>query len=174
LNRITIFAATVICAATMHAQSNPLSTETKQLFTNAKSNILKSAEKMPEANYSFKPTPEVRSFGEILGHVADAQFLFCSAVKGEPKGPDSLTVEKTKHTKAELTAALNEAFSYCDSAYNALTDEAATEKIKFFGSDRTKAGTLAFNTAHTFEHYGNLVTYLRIKGLVPPSSESSK
>jgi uncharacterized damage-inducible protein DinB len=169
-----MFAATVMCAATMHAQSNPLSTETKQLFMTAKNDILKSAAKVPEADYSFKPTPEVRSFGEILGHVADAQYLFCSAVKGEPRSPDSLTIEKTKHTKAELAAALNEAFAYCDSAYNAVTDATAADKVKFFGADRTKLATLAFNTAHTFEHYGNLVTYMRIKGIVPPSSESNK
>lgn len=159
-------------AAALVAQSNPLSTDTKQVYSMAKGNILKSADKMSEANYSFKPTPEVRSFGQILGHVADAQYLFCSSVKGE-KGPES-SIEKTKTTKADLTAALKDAFAYCDAVYDSLTDATAGEKIKFFGSDRTKLGTLNFNNAHNFEHYGNLVTYMRLKGLVPPSSEQSK
>jgi len=169
-----MFAAAFAGAGMLHAQSNPLSTETKGIYTMAKTNILKSAEKMPEENYTFKPMPDVRSFAGIIGHVADSQYLFCSAVKGEPKSPDSLSVEKTKTSKADLIAALKESFAYCDGVYDALTDEHAADKVKFFGRERTKLVTLGFNNAHTFEHYGNIVTYLRIKGLVPPSSESSR
>jgi len=164
---LTIAAMTVACA---FAQ-NPLSTETKGIYTISKTNILKAAEKMPEENYSFKPTPEVRSFAGILGHVADSQYGFCSAVKGEKK---EATVEKTKTSKADLTAALNDAFAYCDSVYDSVTDANGAQMVKFFGRDRTKLGTLNFNNAHNFEHYGNIVTYMRLKGLVPPSSESSR
>ncbi len=158
------------CAWTLSAQ-NPLSAETKNFYTQIKTNIIKSAEKMPEANYSFQPTPDVRTFGQIIGHVADAQYEFCAPVKGDKKTSD---VEKTVKSKADLVAALKEAFSYCDGAYNSLTDASGVEKIKFFGRDMTKFGVLNFNVAHSNEHYGNIVTYLRIKGLVPPSSESSK
>ncbi len=165
---VMIFALTFAGTAFVQAQDNPLSTETKGFYTSVKSNILKAAEKMPEADYSFKPTPEVRSFGQLIGHVADAQYLFCSAVKGETKKSD---IEKTKTSKADLVAALKEGFAYCDAAYDAQTDATAADKIKFFGRDRTKLVTLNINAAHDDEHYGNIVTYMRLKGMIPPSSE---
>ena len=160
-------------AATAAAQSNPgpLSSEAKTLYEGVRGYVLRSAEKMPEENYSFKPTPEVRSFAQVLGHIADAQYLFCSADKGDKREG---TVEKTKSGKADLTAALKDAFAYCDSSYAALTDAKSAEMVKFFGRDRTRLGVLSFNTSHTFEHYGNLITYLRLKGLVPPSSEQQR
>jgi len=171
MNRCIPFLAAAACAAgTLHAQDNPLSAGNKYLYTMIKTNIVKAAQKMPEENYSFKPTPEVRSFGQIIGHVADAQYLFCSAVKGEKKSPDN---EKTKTSKADLVAALQEAFAYCDGVYNAMTDAAAPNLLKFFGQDATKLGVLSFNVAHDNEHYGNIVTYMRLKSLVPPSSESN-
>ncbi len=151
------------------AAENPLSAGNKMMFGMAKNNILKSAEKMPEENYSFKPTPEVRNFGALVGHVADASYMFCSAVLGE-KAPVS-GVEKGKTAKADLVAALDAAFKYCDKAYDGLTDATASELVKFFGSDRAKLSVLSFNNMHDFEHYGNMVTYLRLKGIVPPSSE---
>ncbi|MEZ5402559.1 MAG: DinB family protein [Bryobacteraceae bacterium] len=130
--------------------------------------IVKSAEKMPEENFAFKPTPDVRSFGAILGHIADAQYTFCSAVSGE-KNP-ALGIEKSKTSKADLTQALKDAFAFCQKAY-AISDSDAGGTVKFFGGERTKLNVLSFNTSHNFEHYGNLVTYMRMKGLVPPSSE---
>jgi len=149
--------------------SDPLSAGSKGLYNLVKNNILKSADKMSEENYAFKPTPDVRSFGQILGHVADAQYLFCSVVLGE-KNP-APGIEKSKTSKADLVQALNEAFAYCDKAYNGMTDAHAADMVKFFGRDQAKLSVLSFNSAHNNEHYGNLVTYLRIKGLVPPSSE---
>src|SRR5215469_11033497 len=163
-------AGAALACVSLQAQSNPLSNDTKGLYTMAKNNLIKAAQKMPEENYSFKPTPEVRSFGQIIGHVADAQYEFCAPVKGEKKASD---VEKTVTSKAELVAALQTAFSYCDEVYNSMTDAHAADKIKFFGRDFTKLATLEFNVAHDNEHYGNIVTYMRLKGLVPPSSESS-
>jgi uncharacterized damage-inducible protein DinB len=171
MTRYFTFLAAAACAAvTLHAQDNPLSAGNKYLYSMIKANLIKAAQKMPEENYSFKPTPEVRSFGQIVGHVADAQYLFCTAVKGDKKESD---IEKTKTSKADLVAALQEAFTYCDAVYNAMTDAAAPAKLKFFGQDATKLGVLSFNVAHDNEHYGNIVTYMRLKGLVPPSSESS-
>jgi uncharacterized damage-inducible protein DinB len=131
--------------------------------------IERTAEKMPEEEYGFKPDPAVRSFGQILGHVADANYLFCSSALGE-KSP-SPGVEKTKTTKAELTSALHDAFTYCGRAYDALTDASVNETVKAFGGERNKLGVLWFNAAHNLEHYGNLVVYMRSKGIVPPSSE---
>jgi uncharacterized damage-inducible protein DinB len=167
---MSIACAVFACAAFAFAQDNPLSADTKAIYNLVKSTIVRAADKMPEANYSFKPTEDVRSFGEIVGHIADAQYGFCGAVKGEKK---ALNIEKTKTSKADLTAALKAAFAYCDDVYNSMTDAAAAEKIDFFGGKRTKLAALSYNNAHNDEHYGNIVTYMRLKGLVPPSSESA-
>ncbi|GIU80320.1 MAG: hypothetical protein KatS3mg005_3558 [Bryobacteraceae bacterium] len=155
------------CAAA--SAQNPMAEGQKFLDEMVKNNILRSAGKMPEENYSFRPTPEVRSFGQLLGHIADAQYLFCSAVVGKPNPAPG--IEKTKTSKADLVAALKEAFADCDPAFAGLTDAQLAEKVKFFGREHTKATVLSFNTAHNNEHYGNIVTYLRMKGIVPPSSE---
>src|SRR4051812_6925369 len=157
-------------AIPLTAQSNPLSTGTKGLYTMVKNNLIKSAEKMPEENYAFKPTDAVRSFGQLVGHVADAQYLFCSVVLNE-KNP-ALGIEKSKTSKADLVQALKDGFAYCDKAYDEMTDAHAADALKFFGRDSTKLTVLSFNTAHNNEHYGNIVTYMRLKNLVPPSSEA--
>ena len=149
--------------------SDPLSAGAKNLYTMAKNNVLKSAEEMPETDYSFKPTDGVRTFGQLVGHVADGQYEFCSSVVGDKT--EAPKVEKTKTTKADLIAGLKTAFAYCDKAYDTLTDAQAAGTVKFFNRDMAKLTVLSFNTAHTDEHYGNMVTYLRMKGLVPPSSK---
>ena len=131
--------------------------------------IERAAEKMPEEEYAFRPDPASRSFGQVLGHIADADYLFCSTVLGESR--PSAEVEKTKTTKAELRAALHDAFTYCNRAYDALTDAGANETVKAFGQERNKLGALWFNASHNLEHYGNLVVYMRLKGIVPPSSD---
>ena len=158
------------CALSVSAQ-NPLSANAKSLYAGTKNNIIRSAEKMPEENYSFRPTPEVRTFGQLIGHVADGQYEFCGPLKGEAK---QMNVEKTVTSKAELIVALKQAFSYCDPLYDSLKDAHAADQVKFFGNQMTTLGLLYFNTMHTDEHYGNIVTYLRMKGLVPPSSERSQ
>ncbi len=161
-----------VLAAQGPATQNPVAAGQKMLYTMAKNYIIRSAEKMPEENYAFKPTPEVRSFGQLIGHLADSQYAFCSAVLGKPA--PNLAVEKSKTTKADLVQALKDAFGFCDPAYDGLTDAQASALVKFFGGDQAKATVLAFNTAHNNEHYGNIVTYMRLKGLVPPSSEPRK
>ena len=158
----------VLASVCMLQAQDPMSKETRELYGAVKGYILKSAEKMPEANYHFKPSPEVRDFGAILGHLADDQYFFCSAAKGEKKDTN---IEKEVTTKAALVEELHKAFAYCDAAYDSLTDANSAMMMKFGKGERTMSGILNFNVAHDFEHYGNLITYLRIKGLVPPSSE---
>ena len=150
-------------------KQNPLSAYNKEIYEGVKNILLRSAEKMPEEFYSFKPTDAVRSFGQIIGHVADAQYLFCSIVLGE-KNP-APKIEKTKTSKADLIAALKDAFAYSDKAYNSMTDASATQMVKLFGGDTPKLGVLTVNSLHSVEHYGNLITYMRMKNIVPPSSE---
>jgi uncharacterized damage-inducible protein DinB len=148
---------------------NPLSTWNKFAYARVKGILARSAEKMPEENYSFKPVDTVRSYGQIVGHVADAQYAFCSLALGE-KGP-ALDIEHNKTSKADLIAALNAAFAYCDKAYDTMTDASAVQVIKLFGSDAPRLSALTVNNMHDLEHYGNLVTYMRMKNIVPPSSE---
>ena len=156
-------------AALPLAQDNPLSAHNKVVYGGVKSILLRSAEKTPEEYYNFKPTDAVRSFGQVVGHVADAQYLFCSVVLGENNPAPK--VEKTKTSKADLIAALKDAFAYCDKAYDGMTDASAAQMVKFFGGDTPKLSVLTVNNIHTVEHYGNLVTYMRLKNIVPPSSE---
>lgn len=150
-------------------QNNPLIAHNKSIFGGVKHILLRSAEKMPEENYSFKPTDVVRSYGQIIGHVADSQYMFCSTVRGE-KNP-APKIEQTKTSKADLIAALKTAFAYCDKAYDGMTDASAIQMVKSIGGDTPKLGVLATNNLHTIEHYGNLVTYMRMKNIVPPTSE---
>ena len=126
---------------------------------------------MPEENYSFKPTPEVRSFGELVAHIAEGQYLLCSSAKGEPSPVAIGELEKSKTTKADILAALQAAYDYCDPLFASLTDAQLGDKVQFFGRENPKSFPFTLVVAHTWEHYGNMVTYLRLKGIVPPSSE---
>src|SRR5277367_4770088 len=147
----------VMASVCLLQAQDPMSKETKGLYTAVKGYILKSAEKMPESNYAFKPSPEVRNYGAILGHLADDQYFFCSAAKGETK---DTKIEKEVTSKAALITELNKSFAFCDGAYDALTDAKGQMMMKFGKSERTRSGILNFNVAHDFEHYGNLITYL--------------
>ncbi|MEA2544485.1 MAG: hypothetical protein QOH35_5851 [Acidobacteriaceae bacterium] len=151
------------------ASSNPISASEKGFYTVVSGEVIAAAEKMPEQNYSFKPTPEVRSFGQLVGHVADAQYFFCSTATGETNPMKD--IEKTKTSKADLVAALKDAAAFCNKAYAGMTDAQGSQIVKFMNYDMARLTVLSVNTAHTDEHYGNMVTYLRIKGIIPPSSE---
>ena len=155
--------------ATAAATANPISASQNKMYTMLSSVAIAAAEKMPEGNYSFKPTPDVRSFGQLVGHLADSQYFFCSSVAGETKPPSG--IEKTKTSKAELVAALKEAVAYCSKTYAAMTDAKGSQLVKMMNFDMAKLTVLAGNFAHNYEHYGNMATYMRIRGIVPPSSE---
>jgi len=169
MRTLTLLICLLAPAAVALAQDNPLSAHNKVVYGGVKAILLRSAEKMPEENYNFKPTDAVRSYGQIIGHVADAQYLFCSVVLGE-KNP-APKIEQTKTSKADLIAALKDAFAYCDKAYDGMTDASATQMVKLMGGDTPKLSALTVNNIHTVEHYGNLVTYMRLKNIVPPTSE---
>jgi uncharacterized damage-inducible protein DinB len=140
----------------------------RPLYENFRGYLVKAAQQMPEADYAFKPTPEVRSFGELIGHTANANFMFCAAVLGE-ESPNTTDYEKAT-SKAEIVQGIEAAFAYCDKAY-AIEDAKAMEEITFFGRKGTRLWVLNFNAMHDAEHYGNVVTYMRLKGMVPPSSQ---
>jgi uncharacterized damage-inducible protein DinB len=159
-------------ALTLSAQAPDLKTLSGgalALHNQTKSAIVAAAEKMKAEDYDFAPIAGVRTFAQLVGHVADAQYFFCSSAAGEKKA--SPGNEKTKKSKAELVAAIKEAMSYCDSVYSATTDDNVKQIAKFPGGERTRLNVLSMNTVHNFEHYGNMVTYMRLKGVVPPTSE---
>lgn len=155
--------------AAVAAKDNPLSANNKFIYGYLKMILLRTAEKMPEESYNFRPTFVARSFGHIIGHAADAQYYFCSTALGE-KNP-LLRIEKTKTSKADLIAALKDAFAYCDKAYDGMTDASGIQMVKLMGGDTPKLSVLTVNNMHTIEHYGNLIVYLRLKNIVPPTSE---
>jgi len=150
--------------------ANPITVSEKGLYSYLSNAVIGAAVKMPEENYSFEPTPEVRSFGQLVGHVADANYMFCSQAAGEAN--PSKGVEKTKTSKADLVAALKDAVAYCNKAFDGMTDAKGSEMVQMFSFHLAKLTVLSLNTAHTDEHYGNMVTYLRLKGIVPPTSEN--
>lgn len=172
--KLIALALTALLAVPAGAQStapaaNLAVSSSKDLWMDFTSNITKSAEQMPESNYSFKPVATVRSFGQLVGHVAGAQYMLCALALGEPARAEG-DVEDKVTTKAGLVAALKASTEYCQRAY-AQTDAASAAPIKLFGQDRTRLYALIMNAAHNAEHYGNLVTYIRVKGMVPPSSQ---
>lgn len=130
--------------------------------------ITTAAEELPENLYAYRPTAEVRSFGELFGHVAGAQYMICAAALGDPPREEG-EVEQTAKTKTALVAALKASTAYCARAY-AQTDAAAQQPVTLFGQKSTRLWALTMNATHDGEHYGNIVTYLRLNGIVPPSS----
>jgi len=170
-----------IPAAAQSGQQNspkyPMATWLHNAFSTNRKNIEKSAEKVPEELYGMRPGPqvEVRTFGQILGHLANFNYLWCSQAKGEKNPAQGSDYEKLT-SKALLLGALSDAFTYCDSAYAALTDASGLEVVTVTQESGRKAqvprmSLLVLNYGHNNDHYGNLVTYMRIKSIVPPSSE---
>jgi uncharacterized damage-inducible protein DinB len=160
----------VAAAAPSFAQAaNPNVGNAASLFASVRGYITQAAADMPESAYSFRPTPDVRTFGELIGHIAGSQKMFCALALGD-KDPGEDSVEKTAKTKAALVAALKESNDYCAKAYR-MTDAATTGMVDIFGEKHSKLYALLENVTHDNEHYGNIVTYMRMNKLVPPSSK---
>lgn len=141
----------------------------KSTYDVVKGHLTNAAEQTPEEHFSFKPTPDIRSLGQLFGHVANANFMICSIATGE-KSPATSNAEQLT-SKADLQKALAASFAYCDAAWTKVAGEKGSEPVELFGMKHTRASALALNAAHDWEHYGNIVTYMRLKGLVPPSSQ---
>jgi uncharacterized damage-inducible protein DinB len=166
----------VLCAAltagasTAAAQgTNPLSASARAQFTGISAFVTRSADKIPENLYSFRATPEVRTIAQLFGHIADAYFAMCSMAAGSK--PPEQSFEKTATTKAALVKALADGVSHCQSVMGGMTDQKGAETVEFYFGPTPRLGVLFFVTTHTYEHYGNLVTYMRLNKIVPPSSE---
>jgi uncharacterized damage-inducible protein DinB len=149
-----------------------LTASIKSTYDMVKDYLTRSLEQMPERDLGFKPAgavKEVRTFGQIVGHLADSNYRLCGPASAE-EAP-SHDFEHTATSKAALQQALSEAFAYCDRTFASMNDQRGAEAVDTIVGRSTRLGALAFNNAHDFEHYGNLVTYMRAKGLIPPSSQ---
>jgi len=180
---IALLVATLFAPAISDAQTSDggvgaaltpsIATSATNMHMTIRRDLLEAAEAMPAADYAFKPTPQIRSFAELVGHVVGANNYFCSMAKGEPP-PSTVNFEKTVTDKAALVKALGSALSYCDGVYKETTDANANQSVKIAGpggsGQSTRALVLMFNVTHNNEHYGNVVLYLRLKGIVPPST----
>ena len=151
------------------SSANPLVDGSKMDYQQVKTYLMKAAEQVPENLYAYKPTPEVRTFGQIIAHIADANYQICAAVPGEK--PPVTNIEKTLSAKADLVKALSQSFAYCDKLFDSLTDANAATTVSFFGRPMAKLAVMTLNTSHDNEHYGNIVTYMRLNKMVPPSSQ---
>lgn len=151
----------------LYSQTDPFSTEVKQAWTRTIANVVAGAEKMPEEGYAFKPTPESMSFREIVAHTADSAMGACSNVNGERKSAGAAQLQ----SKAELIGALKGAQAECEKAYT-LTDAKSAEMVTGGrGGPRSRLSTLWGNTVHIEHEYAQMAVHLRLKGVVPPSSE---
>jgi len=150
----------------------------RNFYNGVKNNLIRSGEKMPEEFYGLRPgtQEEVRTFGQHLAHVANFNYLWCAQAKDEKNPNAGINLEKTSTTKEQFMKALRASYDYCDGAYNALTDANGSEVVTITQESgrqvqQTRMGLLMLNVAHNEELYGNIITTLRIKDIVPPSSE---
>ena len=172
MNRSIFIALAIVCLTSgpLGGQTTyPFIAELRQNWGFVKNNNLRQAERMPDEHYSFRPAAGIRSFAEAIAHLADLQALSCSMVNGESKVLDA----KSKTTKADLVAALKASSAICDAAFDALTDVGASQMVRLGQStrERSKLGLLAGVISHSNEQYGYMAVYLRLKGIVPPSSD---
>jgi uncharacterized damage-inducible protein DinB len=167
--RAFVLASVILGTPALAFAQNPMMAAIKAQHEQVKGYLLKTAETVPENLYSFRATPEVRTIAQLIGHVADGSAGICASASGDK--PPSLNAEKSMTSKAQLTKALAEALAFCDKVIAGMDDKRAMEATKFFvGGTSPRGMILAFNTSHNFEHYGNLVTYMRLNKIVPPSS----
>ena len=166
---IAVCVLTLVLAAPAAAQSKALAEALDRMHTGVTRNVVEAAEKMPEAEFAFQPTKEVRTFAGFIGHIANSAYGYCARAKGEAN-PNKQDFEKVAG-KAALVTGLKAAVAYCDAVYKVQTDAALSEMITMGQGQQPRGMVLVQNISHNNEHYGNLVTYMRIKGLVPPSTE---
>lgn len=181
--RRVVLAVLIACVGTSaHAQTSDggfnealspsMAAVVKAMHATIGRNLVEAAEIVPAADYAFRPTPTVRSVAQLIGHVANGNFFFCSQASGGAS-PASENYEQVTD-KAALVAALKASVAFCDGVYAATTDETFGRVVQLAGpnggSQASRGSVLVFNTTHNNEHYGNLVVYLRLKGHVPPST----
>ena len=160
--------AAIPCLLTTAAAAQSPTSEARALWKSNISNVNAAADELSEALYAYRPTPDVRTFGELFAHIAGSQNMYCALALGE-KPPAEDAVEKGAKTKAAIVAALKQSNTYCERAY-AQQDSNLKASVDIFGQQHPRFYALIANASHDAEHYGNIVTYMRLNKLVPPSS----
>lgn len=176
-----VVAAMILTASTASAQNPPAPQPTtipvalQRAYATIKTNLTQAAERMPEADYGFKPSsmPEMRVYGALFAHIAQSQFGSCAAVNGVPNPAMGRQLEVELTTKAAIVAALAESFALCDAAYASITDANVSELVTQGRGQIARAAILANNISHDNEMAGTAYVYLRAKGIVPPSTENA-
>lgn len=168
---LMLFAVSSAAQAPSAGEKVGLATSLQRAYGTLKGNLTQAAEKMPEANYGFKPAPDpdLRSYGQWIGHQADNQFTNCANIKGVTNPSPAQSNEK-KATKAELVKALADAFAFCDGAISALTDQNALQMVKQGEGEAARGAVASALLSHGLESYGIVVVYLRAKGIAPPNA----
>lgn len=168
ISAIALLAGTLNAQPPTPSSGPPQVAEPRQAYNQIRGNLLRMAEKMPAEEYSFRPAPEIRSFGELMAHIADSQMRTCSMVNGQQKPAEA----SSRKTKDEIVEALKTAFAECDAAWDATNEGNAFQMMAAGRGQRSRVGILMGNTVtHNNEEYGYGAVYLRLKGIVPPSSE---
>jgi uncharacterized damage-inducible protein DinB len=162
------FAVVPIASLAAAQEPDPVVGSVRPHYERVKEYLLRSADQMSDDDFAFRPTADVRSAISMFGHIADSQYYFCSVGLGE--SPRETEIEQTEQTRTGMVAALRQSFEYCDRAY-AQSDAQVLQLVGPEGRERPRLSQLVLNTAHNWEHYGNIVTYLRLRGQVPPSSQ---
>jgi hypothetical protein len=158
-------------ATTVGAQKIPLNEGLRRSYNSLKMNLTETAAKLTDADYSYRPSPDIRVFGAQLAHIANSQFNACAAARGEANPTQGKSVEQTATTKADIVKALADSFAFCDPAFASLTDQTAVEFVRQGMNDVARGSVLANLLVHGNLEYGVLTVYLRTKGMVPPSTE---
>jgi uncharacterized damage-inducible protein DinB len=170
---LTVALTLALVGGALPAQNNAISADLKRDYKSIRDYFLRAAAEMPDSQYAFKPSPDVRTFAQQMAHVADDQYNLCTPARNQVRTAAYTDIESRLSSKADLLIALKDAFAYCDVAYDALTDASGAEMVTFGKGQRTRFEMLNWNLWHTWEHYGNVVVYLRMKGFVPPTSQRS-
>ena len=158
-------------AAAQGGQKVPLSEGLRRSYNTIKMNLTEAAQKFGEADYSYRPSPEIRVYGAQLAHVANSQFNSCAAARGEKNPNQGTNLEQTKTTRADIIQALADSFAFCDPAFASLTDQSAVELVQQGPNQVARGSVLSNLISHSNEEYGILTVYMRTKGMVPPSTE---
>lgn len=169
---VVALTVSVSAAPAPEPQSTAVRDSIKSVFDIGARYIVRSAEQIPESLYGYRPTPDVRTFSELFTHIAGSNYQFCTGASREDAAPGTAAAESAK-TKAEIQKVLADSFAFCDRAFATVNDTTGGETTSIFGGaiNSTRLGILSFGAAHNMEHYGNIVTYMRLNTMVPPSSQ---
>ena len=173
---LSFFIMVTFAAHGQNSSANPYTAELQVQYRDVKRDLIDSAEEMPAEKYDFRPVEGVRTFGQIVEHLIDDQYAVCALIREErtPRNPND-SAERAGGTKDKLVQGLRKAFEYCDSIYDPLTDVTAAQRVRSYdGTMQPRIQLLMINTNHANLHYGNVIVYLRMNGLVPPSSKRNR